>query len=158
MLAVLERRNRRAISPIIATILLIVITIAGALIVWTMLAGFGNKGNTSGVSIVTADAQLQPDGKTVVLKVAVKNTGTTLLTGSMQVKFDNGTAIYLKTDGTYQTGTATFSLYGGQTIQLATSAPIKVGSPPISVTFTASFTDPTGKVVVDIKGVQVTTA
>jgi flagellin-like protein len=148
------RHNKRALSPIIATILLIVITIAAALIIWSMLGTFGRTGTSSGVSIVTASAVLQPDGKTLVLKVAVRNTGTTLLTGYIKVSFPDGTAVYFDSTGSALTNTQpNISLPAGQTIE--NTAPAIVSSAPTSVTFTAYFTDPSGKVVQDIKAVNV---
>jgi flagellin-like protein len=144
--------NKRTLNPIIATILLIVITIAADLIIWSMLGSFGRTGTSSGVSIVTASAELQPDGQTLVLKVTVRNTGTTLLKG--YVKADvGGTTYYLSTDGTAYTSASDMSLPAGQTIELTTS--VTASPAPSSVTFTAKFTDPSGKTVQDIKGVNV---
>jgi flagellin-like protein len=150
------RHNKRALSPIIATILLIVITIAAALIIWSMLGTFGRTSASSGVSIVTASAELQPDGRTLVLKIAVKNTGTTLLKGNVTASVGN-TTYYLLTTGSAITTTPAagqiITFPAGQTIELTTSVPVT--SAPSSVTFTAKFADPSGKIVQDIKGVSV---
>jgi flagellin-like protein len=148
------RHNKRALSPIIATILLIVITIAAALIIWSMLGTFGRTGTSSGVSIVTASAILQPDGQTLVLKVTVRNTGTTLLNGNVTANV-GGTTYYLLTTGSATTTASgnTISFPAGQTIEL--TAAIQPSSVPSSVTFTARFADPSGKIAQDIKSVNV---
>jgi flagellin-like protein len=153
----MQRRNIRAISPIIATILLIVITIAGALIVWSMLGSFTGKSNVSGVSIVAASANLQPDGQTLVLKVSVKNTGTTLLTGNVTAKVGDVT-YYLLTNGTPTTNTPAtkISLSGGAVVELTVT--VQSNPPPSSVLFTAKFSDPSGKIVQDFEGVSVSSA
>jgi flagellin-like protein len=150
-------KNKRALSPIIATILLIVITIAAALILWTMMSSFGRTGTSSGVSIITASAQLQPDGKTLVLKIAVRNTGTTLLQGNITVEIGNGNTYYFDSSGS-QLSTTTpsgpISIPAGQTIE-NTAYVTLTSSPPQSVKFTAKFSDPSGKIVQDIKAVNV---
>jgi len=123
---------------------------------WSTLGSFSRTGSSSGISIVTAYAILQPDGKTLVLKAAVKNTGTTLLTGYVKISFPNGTVVYFdSTSGALTYIQPSISLPSGQILMFGASATIKAGTTPSSVTFTAYFTDPSGKAVQDVKAVNV---
>jgi flagellin-like protein len=152
------RHNKRALSPIIATILLIVITIAAALIIWSMLGTFSRSGATAGVEIISGSAILSPDGRSLVLKVAVKNSGSVLLTGGVSVTFPNGTAVYFKTDGTgFQTTNPNDKLPAGQTIEISAVATLNAASVGNvnSVIIKATYTDPNGKTIQDIKPVAV---
>jgi archaeal type IV pilus assembly protein PilA len=105
-----ERNSRNAISPIIATLLLILIAIAAGVVVYAYVLNFvGNNQPTGGpqsvISVDTACVSLSNKcSSTNALYAYVRNTGTTTITKA------NNISIYLTDVTTGATASSTCSI------------------------------------------------
>jgi len=78
------KNNRRAVSPVIATLLLIAIAVAAAIIVYAFVTGLiGGLTSSSGSSLITATASLTvPSGNGPgILVISVTNNANSPITG-----------------------------------------------------------------------------
>ncbi len=95
--------RRRAVSPVMATLLLIAVAIAGALIAWqqmreqVLIAGKNTKYEVVDVSL----AKLQA-GNQAYFAITIKNTGTTAMTYTEAGFFDDNNTYHSFTDSSTQ--------------------------------------------------------
>jgi flagellin-like protein len=94
----LKRERRSAISPIIATLLLILIAIAAGVVVYAYVLGFvgnstGNSGNNTSVfSIDNACISHAATCSGDAFLIVVRNVGTTTMNGAASIYFTDITA------------------------------------------------------------------
>ena len=70
-------RSRRAISPILATLLLIVIVVAAIVVTYAWIMTYmGNAGQQAGVMLTLPNTRFYIDGSTKKMDIDVQNTGT----------------------------------------------------------------------------------
>lgn len=82
------KRSLRAVSPLLATIILIAIVISAGVVVYGMISGWiGTFGSTLSVQPVSAD--LLVAGDKAMLSVSVKNTGNKPLAGIIVAGYDD---------------------------------------------------------------------
>jgi len=93
-----SRRLRRGISPIIATILLIVIAVAASFLVWNYISIAGRPRTVVKLDVVTVDAAIPPDGSEATISFTFKNSGT------YRVTIDNVTVEYAGKSKVYTIG------------------------------------------------------
>ena len=73
-------RLRKAVSPLLATIILLILVIAGSIVVYGIFSGLmGGLGSVLAVQIVSVD--LIRSGDRALFSVSVKNTGNKPVTG-----------------------------------------------------------------------------
>ena len=86
-------RSRRAISPLIATIILISITISAGLAVYAFVSGMvGTMSSTLEIQIQSVD--IVKAGSNVLLAATIKNTGTMQISScTVTIAGESGTAI-----------------------------------------------------------------
>jgi|APFre7841882654_1041346.scaffolds.fasta_scaffold27185_3 flagellin-like protein len=128
------RRNRRGISPLIATIILISITIAAGLTVYALVS------NMVGTMSATLDIQIQSidivkAGSNTLIAATIKNSGNIQITTCIvTVTGDSGTAtLTLGSIGPGKAASASLSNPSGLSITVGNAYPVS-----ISVTATGS--------------------
>ncbi len=125
------RRNIKAISPIISTLLLIAIAVVAALVTYAWVMGYiGFQTSKSGQSIQIQS--VTDNNSTGTLTVYVQNTGQAALTVDSHSLYVNGTQMTISAGtGTINSGstaalTATAPTNSGVTIMSGAQATIKV--------------------------------
>ncbi len=76
----LRLRVRKGISPVIATILMIIIAIAASFIVWHMVTAASKPRAVVKLDVVTADAAIPPSGSEASITLVMRNSGNVRLT------------------------------------------------------------------------------
>lgn len=74
------RKRLKAISPVVATILLIGITVAAVVGVWMLTQRSARTGSVVKIDVVGVEATAAPDGKACSFVVTVRNSGTAPVT------------------------------------------------------------------------------
>jgi len=88
----------RAISPVVATILLIGITVAAVVGVWLLTQRSARTGTVVKIDVVSIDAKAAPDGKACSFVVTIRNSGTMPVTiKKVEVSVGSGTSAVKKT-------------------------------------------------------------
>jgi flagellin-like protein len=87
--------DRRAVSPLIAVLIAIAITVAGGLVVYQMFFGTaGTLSKTGTIQVVSADyIKYGPSGSQEFVSITIKNTGNVRITACYVTFYDE--------DGTY---------------------------------------------------------
>ena len=117
----------KAISPIIATLLLIAIAVVASLVVYAWVMGYiGYQTSNAGNSVVIQSVPMPADKVTTIY---LQNTGTTPVTVN-PFAFVNGVE-YPATFGS--TGTGTGTLTGGNTLQLNVNSTSLIPVNPLGV-------------------------
>jgi flagellin-like protein len=99
------RKDAEAVSPVIATILMVAITVVLAAVLYVMVLGFGTGGSgTPSIQITTRTAISSPDGYKFALtapttEVAWTDLTIVLQTGAYSATWDNATQAGLTTTG-----------------------------------------------------------
>lgn len=119
-------RKRRAVEPVIATLLMVAIAVVGGTIIFVFSQGFFNQSQISGTPSIESVKILGYDARDVdALRV---HDGTTMATGTAGVSnnlknTDERVAIYLKNDSVGQMLISQLSL-GGQIYNYTTAAAV----------------------------------
>jgi flagellin-like protein len=113
-----ERSRRKAISPIIATLILIVITVVAGVMLYGFVTGFMSKtsSSTGAIAQITVDSA-SVNGTGSYANVSVTNTGTTPVTITA-VNVINATTNSLIASSTSLSPT---TILGGQTVTITAS-------------------------------------
>lgn len=134
--------NVRGVSPLIATMILIAITIAAGLTVYTFVSGMiGTMSTTLNLNVQSID--LVQAGSNTLLAVTVQNTGNIPLTScTVSVVGDTGTAtITLGAIAPGQSASASVSNPSGFTVTVENAYPVTVTAASAGRgSFTKAFT------------------
>jgi len=137
------RRKSKAISPIIATLILIVITVVAGVMLYGFVTGFMAKTSSSSnavaqISIASAGVSYSGNSSTIVLT----NTGTTSVTITQVNLLDPNTGAVLSTAATVTPTT----IHGGKTVTLTAVnfASTPTGLPPQGTTVLVQVVTSTG--------------
>lgn len=134
-----RRRSKRGISPLIATVLLIVIVIAASLGIYFYVSGATKPGKTVSVSLA-GSGQGSDDGKSATLTIIIQNSGDAPL----------GVAtIYVEPLGVASITSATTPL---SNITVAVGEPSGVSTMPSNTRYVSISPHSTQNVVVDLQG------
>jgi len=91
--------KRRAVSPVMATLLLIAVAIAGALIAWQQMREQAlTAGKSTKYEVVEVSLTKLQTGNQAYFAVTLKNTGTTAMTYTEAGFFDNNNTYHSFTD------------------------------------------------------------
>ncbi len=93
------RSRRPGVSPLIATIILIAITIVGGVLVYTILTGYiGRYSADDQVTVSSAELTVAPaagaDQGSGIFSITVKNSGTSEVT-DINIRLLNGTSVFV---------------------------------------------------------------
>ena len=160
----MNRHQRRGISPIIATIILIALTIFGGVVVWSI---FSSSSGTAGAQVQLQDTgkQLTVSNNAATLVVNLKNTGNKPIKGLSNVTWDNTNTRFRSSqsgdvNGTYNPAPTSGSpLLPGQQAVLTlsiTSGTLPTVGKTYSFTITATASD--GSVYSLVVSVQATSS
>lgn len=86
-----SRHRTRAVSPILSTIILVAITIAGGLLVYSVFTNASNTASTN-TQVTVQSVQLVKVGSTTSFTINIKNTGSTQVTIAANGGISLGTA------------------------------------------------------------------
>lgn len=120
-------RCRRAISPLLATIMLIAITLAGGLLLYNFFfSTAGVLGSSVNIQVVSVDVVKTPT--TTLVSVTLKNTGNKPITScTVQVWGDSGTAtLNLGAMEPGQTKSATLPNPSGLSVTTGKTYPVQI--------------------------------
>jgi flagellin-like protein len=143
------KSSRKAISPLLATIILIAITIVGGLVVYSIFtSSAGTAGSQSSLQVVSDQLVVPTGGGSATWAITVKNQGNkpiqamSVTLGTTTVTTLTGcssSGLVLTPPGSCPVGSTTINLAPGQSIAGSTSVSgITVGQ-TYSVTVTATF-------------------
>lgn len=137
------RKNLKAISPIIATLLLIAIAVVAALVVYAWVMGYiGYQTNNAGNQVVIQNANIVAGtggAADTVQTVYLQNTGTSTVTVNPFVFVNNVEYPASMNVG----GTATNTLTGGSTATITLSTPYPTATSASEVTIKVTTTSGT---------------
>ncbi len=68
-------RRVRAISNVVATLILIMVAVAGGLIAWMFMTQFSKPRTVASLSIASASAVIPPDGSDLSVNIMLRNDG-----------------------------------------------------------------------------------
>ena len=68
-------RRARAVSNVVATMILIMVAVAGGLIAWMFMTQFSKPRTVASLSIASATATIPPDGSIAAVNIMVRNDG-----------------------------------------------------------------------------------
>ncbi len=128
------RSRRKAISPIIATLILIVITVVAGIMLYGFVSGFmtnlGTSRTIAPISIASASVNSKYDNATIV----VSNLGTTPVTITQVNLLNASTGALIVTFKTFGTssprGTPPVTVAGGNTTTIYAGTPSSTMPPP----------------------------
>lgn len=143
-------KARRGISPLIATIILIAITVAGGLLIYSMFMSTGSIWGTKGQVSIENIKLVKDTAGSVTFSITIKNTGNKPVQ-SLEVKLA-GEDVNIALSGALQPGQST--AYVGAAPQLSQGEYVIGNS--YTVTIKATFTD--GSVFTDTMTVVCTSA
>jgi flagellin-like protein len=142
------RKNSEAVSPVIATILMVAITVVLAAVLYVMVMGFGTSGQntptgsfSSTTSVTTTSQKVQfgvitPDAKVADIKIIVTKNAATALSAPLAAM----------TGGTFANGTLT--QLGGTANKVASGDYITLTGLGAGNTYTVSMVFiPTGNII-----------
>ena len=127
-------KHRRAVSPLLATVMLIAITLAGSLLVWSFFTSMAQTQSASVQVQLTDVVLLQSSTGTTVFSVTARNTGSIPIT-SLSILL-NGESAMNDTGPTLPPGQS----WSGQTITMPSNVTVTIGGVYIvtAVTTTAN--------------------
>jgi len=76
----LKKARVKAISPIIAVLILIGIAVAGGILVWTVMTSYSKPKTVVQLDVVSTDVTIPPDGSEASITLVLKNSGTVRIT------------------------------------------------------------------------------
>jgi flagellin-like protein len=157
------KSSRKAISPLLATIILIAITIVGGLVVYSIFtSSAGTAGSQSSLQVVSDQLVVPTGGGSATWAITVKNQGnkpiqtmsvtlgTTTLTGC------SSSGLVLITPASCSGTSTTINLAPGQSIAGSTPVSGVTVGQTYSVTITATFVD--GSTSTNVFTVQATSS
>ncbi len=116
------RRNTRAISPVIATLLMIAIAVVASLVTYAWVMGYMNF-------------TTEKTGRAIQIQSMTSNTIYVQNVGDSAVSFTTTNAVFVDGNAVLYTG-ATSPLDKGATVSITLTAPIAAGSHTVKVTTT----------------------
>jgi len=121
------RKGRRGISPLLATVILIAITVAAGLTIYHMFfSTVGVAGSTLSIQVVSID--LIKTGNTILVSASIKNTGSKPISSlTVTIHGDSGTAtITLSNIDPGETASNTVVNPSGFSVTVGKSYPVKI--------------------------------
>lgn len=91
-----KRRDTRAVSNVVTTIVLMTITIAAASLAYSIAAGYVNTGR-SNASLTATSTMLSVGGGSVYFQISILNSGTVAVPLSITLQGDGGSSLVMST-------------------------------------------------------------
>jgi len=130
------RKDEQAVSPVIATILMVAITVVLAAVLYVMVSGL-LVGPTGGPQVMGVTRQLSPDSTNWTLLITSSPTGLSTSGTTLTIVSPGGATVLAATAFSalvYATNGAVFQSDGDSTVEAAESVLINASTYPVNFT------------------------